>query len=72
MTVIKDDEGRLIAHIAHGEQDPAIPAPDGTNTETCPHCGARLEIGYGLAGGGMGTYFYCDAHGVICKEQDDD
>src|SRR5882672_2540213 len=25
----------------------------------CPKCGAELEMGYGLAGGGMGPYMYC-------------
>lgn len=25
----------------------------------CPHCGAELETGFGLAGGGYGAYTYC-------------
>jgi len=25
----------------------------------CPKCGAELEQGYGLAGGGMGPYEFC-------------
>lgn len=25
----------------------------------CKNCGAQLEAGYGLAGGGMGPYMYC-------------
>lgn len=25
----------------------------------CPKCGAELEMGYGLAGGGMGPYVFC-------------
>lgn len=37
------------------------------NEETerkCPKCGAELEFGYGLAGGGIGPYEYC--HGEDC------
>jgi hypothetical protein len=26
---------------------------------SCPECGERVIVGYGLAGGGMGTYEYC-------------
>lgn len=25
----------------------------------CPKCGGELDIGYGLAGGGVGPYVYC-------------
>ncbi len=25
----------------------------------CPHCGTKLESGYGMAGGGMGVYTFC-------------
>jgi hypothetical protein len=25
----------------------------------CPKCGTELEMGYGLAGGGIGPYEYC-------------
>ncbi len=28
--------------------------------EKCPKCGADTEMGYGLMGGGMGPYWYCD------------
>lgn len=33
--------------------------------EECPKCHARgtLHTGYGLAGGGIGVYTYCDAEG---------
>jgi hypothetical protein len=27
----------------------------------CPKCGAQLEQGYGLAGGGIGPYEYCSS-----------
>ena len=26
----------------------------------CPHCGVETKFGYGLAGGGMGVYRYCE------------
>lgn len=43
-------------------------------TEKCPKCGADVDYGYGLAGGGIGPYRYC--HGDDCdyfeKTQDQD
>ena len=33
--------------------------------ENCPTCGSTLETGYGLAGGGMGVYGFCDPCGKI-------
>lgn len=27
--------------------------------QKCPKCGAETEMGYGLAGGGIGVYEYC-------------
>ena len=29
----------------------------------CPKCNSPLESGYGLAGGGIGPYFYCSSDG---------
>lgn len=29
----------------------------------CPKCGAEALVGYGLAGGGFGSYEYCTAKG---------
>ena len=38
------------------------PAP-----EHCPRCGGQLEMGYGLMGGGIGTYWCCvDEHRREC------
>jgi len=31
----------------------------------CPKCGTELEMGYGLAGGGIGAYEYCPECGEI-------
>lgn len=36
----------------------------------CPQCGKVLEMGYGMAGGGIGAYEYCPEHGVIDKWPD--
>lgn len=37
----------------------------------CPDCGARLEIGYGLAGGGCGVYEFCEnCETIVTKDQD--
>lgn len=38
----------------------------------CPHCGAVLKQGFGLAGGGYGAYEYCEEHGVVAKTQEKD
>lgn len=27
--------------------------------EKCPRCGSWIGMGYGLAGGGVGVYYYC-------------
>ncbi len=29
--------------------------------EACPKCGASIELGYGLAFGGVGAYKYCSS-----------
>ena len=29
----------------------------------CKKCGKEMRIGYGLAGGGIGPYFYCETEG---------
>lgn len=39
----------------------------------CPDCGAFVvEEGYGLAGGGVGTYWACDSCDYFMKRQDPD
>ncbi|MGY2987653.1 hypothetical protein ACVI1K_005000 [Bradyrhizobium sp. USDA 4508] len=32
----------------------------------CPKCGAELEMGFGLAGGGFGPYEYCS--NITCDQ----
>jgi hypothetical protein len=41
-------------------------------SEPCPKCGGEVANGYGLAGGGIGTYAYCTADGCdyFIKAQD--
>lgn len=47
--------------------------PMGATDNICPKCGADLEIGYGMAGGGMGAYEYCPVSGtIVTKDQDPD
>jgi hypothetical protein len=33
--------------------------------ECCPECGGELIEGFGLAGGGLGVYGYCDPCGRV-------
>lgn len=40
------------------EKRPDLPDCGATNG-LCPRCGDRLEVGFGLAGGGYGVYEYC-------------
>lgn len=42
--------------------------------DKCPLCGSPLESGYGLAGGGIGVYFYCPKKGCeyFDKTQDEE
>jgi hypothetical protein len=48
----------------------ALTAARRTAEGRCAQCGKPLEMGYGLAGGGMGPYTYCPDHGIIDKFQD--
>lgn len=36
----------------------------------CPVCGAETDMGYGLAGGGIGPYVYCNSCDYFQKFQD--
>lgn len=58
----------LIIHVSPKDSS----APEcGSTDGKCPICGVMLESGYGMAGGGMGVYEYCNQHGVITKTQTD-
>lgn len=70
MTVVRDDKGQMIAHIALSEQRPEIPTQQGDGI--CPECKVEEEIGFGLAGGGFGAYGYCpNCNKMLWKCQDD-
>jgi hypothetical protein len=36
---------------------------DEPKDDTCPKCGCQLEHGFGLAGGGYGSYVFCSREG---------
>lgn len=38
----------------------------------CEKCGKEMQVGYGLAGGGIGPYFWCETEGceAFVKFQD--
>lgn len=62
-------------HVSRAEQDPDIPKSGEEvrcTEETCP--GEKgWEVGYGLAGGGIGIYMYCNkCEKVVSKDQDTD
>ena len=58
---------KITIHIHSAEQDPDIPQID-----RCPdHPNLQPEMGYGMAGGGMGVYLYCGECGqMLSKTQD--
>lgn len=45
----------------------------GSTGGECPDCKAKLEMGFGLAGGGYGPYEFCDAcRKIVTKSQEKD
>ena len=60
--------GKQTIYVEAANQRPDIPAEF---FDACPKCGGELEVGYGLAGGGMGSYQYCPTcQRVVGKIQD--
>lgn len=52
----RDDDVQIFgAGTVHDWKSPTDRPSDGR----CQHCQTELEMGYGLAGGGMGPYMYC-------------
>ena len=49
---------KITIHVDAAEKRADLP-DCGSTDGACPHCGARLETGFGLAGGGYGVYEYC-------------
>lgn len=37
----------------------------------CQYCGGETDMGYGLAGGGIGAYTFCTACGKITEKWQD-
>ncbi len=62
--------GPLVGHVS-AREDASEPLPPGDD-DKCPLCGGETSFGYGLAGGGMGAYFFClsDACDWFFKRQD--
>ena len=48
---------KITVHIANAEVRDGILDHQ---VEECPACKGPLEMGFGLAGGGMGVYGYCE------------
>lgn len=57
------------AHVDSGEVDQQAKPP--RDDGKCQYCGGETEIGYGLAGGGIGAYAYCTACGKITEKWED-
>ena len=62
-----DKKDEMLFHIDSSVQDPNIP-----DTDKCPdHPDAIPEMGYGMAGGGVGVYSFCPECGkLLSKSQD--
>jgi hypothetical protein len=55
-------------HLDLSEQDSELPE---VHPDECPDCKVPAEMGYGLAGGGIGAYSYCPQCGkLLAKTQD--
>ena len=62
------------AAAAHGDLTDIDPAPweNPNAVERCPYCHVGwLQIGYGLVGGGVGPYHYCDTCDYFSKTFDE-
>jgi len=62
------DKNGVSLHIDFSEIDEKIP-PISEQTH-CDKCGHELQYGFGLAGGGYGTYLYCEEHGIVAKDNE--
>lgn len=67
----KDDKPKVTIYIDSSEK--AKHLPEYRQDLPCPNCGGKTETGYGLAGGGMGVYSYCEkCGGVVSKSITED
>lgn len=48
-------------YVDHDGKELTGPVP-----ETCPLCGGETTWGYGLMGGGIGSYYYCSDQAPEC------
>lgn len=56
-------------HVDSSEQRPGIPPFD--ESIECPDHPGKVEMYYGLAGGGVGVYTFCATCGrILSKDQD--
>lgn len=63
----KDDDVTVHIDLAKVEPQEAPPRSDGK----CQYCGGDTDMGYGLAGGGIGPYSFCTVCGRITDKQQD-
>jgi hypothetical protein len=63
------DDDKVFVHVDPSEVEPQALAP--RDDGKCQYCGGETEIGYGLAGGGIGPYTYCMRCGRICDKWPD-
>lgn len=62
------DEAKF--HLDSSEQDPELSE---VHPDQCPDCKVPAELGYGLAGGGIGAYSFCPQCGkLLAKTQDEE
>ena len=61
---------KLNIHIDAAEKRSDLPDCGDTNG-VCPQCKGGLQICYGLAGGGVGVYEYCEACGEVVTKTDE-
>jgi hypothetical protein len=61
---VSDESGVIICGRKPESYDPTLKSEDGK----CPHCGVtgELDMGYGLAAGGCGSYNFCMACERFC------
>lgn len=60
------DETTIHVDSSHKRQD----LPEYQQNMPCPHCGKPTETGFGMAGGGMGIYSYCEPCGKIVSKSE--
>lgn len=57
---------KVFVHISHSEKRKEI--PEYQQGMKCATCNVEAKDGFGLAGGGMGVYNYCEKCGIIVSK----